>query len=225
MPISSATLSAPRSVRRRKIENGISGARCARLDREEDGEQRDGSGDQQQRCGRAPAGVDGVDERVDEQREPGRDGDGAGDVEVARLGLGAALERARAAPAARRGRRSARSRTAPSASRARSSGCRRAARPAAPPAPATAPHTPSARLRSAPSAKVVVMIDSAAGETIAAPVPCTARAAISHGSDWARPPASEASEKTTSPSMNMRRRPIRSASRPPSSRKPPNVSV
>ena len=43
--------------------------------------------------------------------------------------------------------------------------------PAAPPAPATAPQMPSARLRSAPSANVVVMIDSAAGETIAAPRP------------------------------------------------------
>ena len=97
--------------------------------------------------------------------------------------------------------------------------------PAAPPAPATAPQMPSARLRSAPSANVVVMIDSAAGETIAAPRPWTARAAISHVSDCARPPASEASENTTSPSMNIRRRPSRSAIRPPSSKKPPNVSV
>ena len=55
--------------------------------------------------------------------------------------------------------------------------------PAAPPEPATAPHTPSARLRSAPSAKVVVTIDSAAGERIAAPRPCTARAATSQ--PWA----------------------------------------
>jgi len=80
-------------------------------------------------------------------------------------------------------------------------------------------------LRSAPSANVVVMIDSAAGETIAAPRPCTARATISHASDCARPPASEASENRISPVMNMRLRPSRSASRPPSSRKPPNVSV
>ena len=97
--------------------------------------------------------------------------------------------------------------------------------PAAPPAPATAPQTPSARLRSAPSAKVVVIIDSAAGETIAAPRPCTARATISHPSDWAIPPANDATENSTRPSMNMRLRPSRSASRPPSSRKPPKVSV
>ena len=51
--------------------------------------------------------------------------------------------------------------------------------PAAPPEPATAPQTPSALLRSAPSRKVVVTIESAAGERIAAPRPCTARAAIS----------------------------------------------
>jgi hypothetical protein len=84
---------------------------------------------------------------------------------------------------------------------------------------------PSARLRSAPSANVVVMIDSAAGETIAAPRPWIARATISHASDCANPPASDANENTISPIMNMRLRPSRSARRPPSSRKPPNVSV
>ena len=51
--------------------------------------------------------------------------------------------------------------------------------PAAPPAPATAPQTPRALLRSAPSAKVVVTIASAAGEMMAAPRPWSARAAIS----------------------------------------------
>ena len=45
--------------------------------------------------------------------------------------------------------------------------------PAAPPLPETAPQMPSARLRSWPSAKVVVRIDSAAGETSAAPSPCS----------------------------------------------------
>ena len=43
--------------------------------------------------------------------------------------------------------------------------------PAAPPKPAMAPQMPSALLRSAPSSKVVVRIDSAAGEMIAAPSP------------------------------------------------------
>ena len=51
--------------------------------------------------------------------------------------------------------------------------------PAAPPEPATAPQTPSALLRSAPSANVVVTSDSAAGDSSAAPRPCTARAMMS----------------------------------------------
>src|SRR3954447_19909549 len=47
--------------------------------------------------------------------------------------------------------------------------------PAAPPAPATAPQTPSALLRSAPSRKIVVTIESAAGGVIGAPHPPAAR--------------------------------------------------
>src|ERR1700704_742984 len=43
--------------------------------------------------------------------------------------------------------------------------------PTAPPAPAIAPQTESARLRSGPSANVVRMIESAAGDTIAPPSP------------------------------------------------------
>jgi hypothetical protein len=85
---------------------------------------------------------------------------------------------------------------------------------------ATAPQIPRARLRSAPSLNVTVMIDSAAGATIAAPRPWTARAAISQPADWAIPPANEAREKTTRPSMNMRRPPIRSATRPTEQEKP-----
>ena len=71
--------------------------------------------------------------------------------------------------------------------------------PTAPPEPATAPQTPSALLRSAPSAKVVVRIESAAGEISAAPRPCTARAATSLTSLWARPPASEANANSHMP--------------------------
>ena len=43
--------------------------------------------------------------------------------------------------------------------------------PAAPPEPATAPQAPSALLRSEPSRKIVVTIDSALGAMIAAPSP------------------------------------------------------
>ena len=71
--------------------------------------------------------------------------------------------------------------------------------PAAPPAPATAPQTPSALLRSAPSLKVVVTIESAAGEMIAAPRPCAARAAISWPSVEEKPAASEATATSSSP--------------------------
>ena len=55
--------------------------------------------------------------------------------------------------------------------------------PTAPPAPAIAPQTASARLRSGPSVKVVRMIDRAAGETIAPPSPCRPRATSSMPSD------------------------------------------
>ena len=95
--------------------------------------------------------------------------------------------------------------------------------PTAAPAPPSAPQIPSALFRSAPSSNVVITIESAAGEMIAAPRPCTARAPISIPSDCARPQTSEAAVKTTTPTRKTRRRPSRSAARPPSSRKPPNV--
>ena len=95
--------------------------------------------------------------------------------------------------------------------------------PTAAPDPPIAPQMPSALLRSAPSSNVVVMIESAAGEMIAAPRPCTARDAISTASEEASPQANDAAVKTTTPIRNTLRRPSRSAMRPPSSRKPPNV--
>lgn len=59
------------------------------------------------------------------------------------------------------------------------------------------------------------MIDSPAGATIAAPKPCAARAASSTPPDHANPPTSETSVKRASPAPNTRRRPKRSAARPP----------
>jgi hypothetical protein len=67
------------------------------------------------------------------------------------------------------------------------------------------------------------MRDSAAGATSAAPAPCTAREIISRTGSWASPPASEAAEKMSSPAANIRRRPNRSAARPPRISKPPKV--
>ena len=68
-----------------------------------------------------------------------------------------------------------------------------------------------------------MMIESVAGEMIAAPTPCTARAPTSTPIEPASPQTSDAAEKTTIPTMNIRLRPSRSPARPPSSRKPPNV--
>ena len=47
--------------------------------------------------------------------------------------------------------------------------------PAAPPRPDTAPQTPSAVCRSRAERNVVVKVDSAAGESIAAPIPWAKR--------------------------------------------------
>jgi hypothetical protein len=94
-------------------------------------------------------------------------------------------------------------------------------RPTLNPAEALAANTPSARFRSAPSANVVAMIDTAAGTVSAAPTPCTARAATSSPAFGASPAASDITPNRTSPARNTARRPYRSAARPPSSRKPP----
>jgi ABC-type branched-subunit amino acid transport system substrate-binding protein len=58
----------------------------------------------------------------------------------------------------------------------------------------------------------------------AAPRPCARRAPTSIPSLPARPPTSEASANSDVPATRIRRRPSRSAARPPSSMKPPYVS-
>ena len=93
--------------------------------------------------------------------------------------------------------------------------------PTANPALAHAPKTPSARLRSSPSANVVAMSETAAGTVSAAPMPCRARATTSTGAPGARPHASDIAPKSESPSTKVRRRPTRSAIRPPRSSSPP----
>ena len=97
--------------------------------------------------------------------------------------------------------------------------------PAAAPLPETAPQTPSAMLRSRPSANIVVRIERAAGASSAPPSPCVTRKAISELSDQAKPASSELTVKRATPAMNSRRRPSRSAILPPSRRKPPNMSA
>ena len=96
--------------------------------------------------------------------------------------------------------------------------------PTTKPEPPIAAHTPSALLRSAP-VNIVVIADSAAGATSAAPTPCATRAAISSAPDPVRPQASEPSVNSTMPASSTRRRPRVSASRPPSSMRPPNAST
>lgn len=91
------------------------------------------------------------------------------------------------------------------------------------PDPATAAQMPIAFPRSDPSSKSVVMIERAAGASAAAPAPCTARRTISSPIECDSPPASEASPNTIRPAMNSRRRPNMSASRPPSSSRPPKA--
>ena len=95
--------------------------------------------------------------------------------------------------------------------------------PATKPTDAVAPYLPSARLRRGPSANPVVIRENAAGATTAAPAPWTTRDATSSTGSCARPPASEAAEKASSPAMNIRRRPSRSAARPPRISSPPNA--
>jgi len=95
--------------------------------------------------------------------------------------------------------------------------------PTVAPAAPMAPHSPSALLRSVPSGNMFITIDSAAGKTTAAPNPCTPRIAIKKPSFVARPAPSDAAVNTARPSIRIRRRPSRSAARPPRSRKPPKV--
>ena len=95
--------------------------------------------------------------------------------------------------------------------------------PAAPPTAPIAPQVEIALVRYGPSANEVVRIVSVAGETIAAPSPCTTRAATSMPPVVAAPPTRLASVNRAMPAMNTRRRPYRSAARPPSSRNPAEV--
>src|SRR3954451_13405868 len=97
--------------------------------------------------------------------------------------------------------------------------------PAAPPAAPIAAHAESARLRSAPSVKVVVRMDSVAGATTAPPRPWKPRATINWPWPCDRPPASEAAANRNSPAIRTFLWPSRSAARPPSSRKPAKVIV
>ena len=182
-------------------------------------------GDQQQdRAGRGPADVGRLRDRVDEQREAAGDRDRAGRVEAAVAEVGAAL----AGRTAARGR----STSAPTGTLTKKIHSQPRYLVMIPPkrtpaaAPRAAERAPDSRAPCSarrPPRKVVVTIDSAAGEMIAAPMPCTARAPISTPMLLASPQTSEAMVKSVRPTRKIRLRPSRSAMRPPRSRKPPNV--
>ncbi len=81
--------------------------------------------------------------------------------------------------------------------------------------PLHAAQMPSARPRSTGSRHTTRTIASDAGSSSAAPTPASARAPISTDTDGASAHSSDAIVNTAVPAMKMRRRPSRSASRPP----------
>ena len=92
--------------------------------------------------------------------------------------------------------------------------------PRAAPRAAEAPHTPITMDRRS-GGKSGRIIDSEAGLRIEAPIPWTTRAAINHPTAGAMPEPRDPTIKTTTPTMNVRRRPFRSARRPAMSRNAP----
>jgi hypothetical protein len=92
--------------------------------------------------------------------------------------------------------------------------------PAAPPPAATAVQAATARSRSRPSAKMVVMIESAAGAVVAAPSPWKARETTIISLETERPQQREAAVKTASPTTKVLLLPHRSATLPAKSKKP-----
>jgi hypothetical protein len=62
------------------------------LDQQEGDQQHERTGDQQQRLRRSPADIDGVDDRVDEQRQARGDGDRARQIKRVGVVVGAALD-------------------------------------------------------------------------------------------------------------------------------------
>jgi hypothetical protein len=83
---------------------------------------------------------------------------------------------------------------------------------------------PIAFARSPGEVNMIMISDSATAETTAPPRPWIARAMTSTSCEPARPQASDDTVKSAMPLTKRRRCPNRSPRRPPSSRKPPNVS-
>jgi len=90
--------------------------------------------------------------------------------------------------------------------------------------PLIPPQAPSATPRFS-TGTAALRIVSVSGVTIAPPIPCAARAAISASTDGASAAAAEASVKMPRPMTNSRRRPKRSPSAAPVRSRTANVSV
>ena len=94
-------------------------------------------------------------------------------------------------------------------------------RPSENPLAPKAEYTLMARVRMGPSWNVVVSSDSPAGAVNAAAMPLMNRAAISRPTLLTSPPNSDATANRARAARKTRRRPSRSAARPPSSSRPP----
>jgi hypothetical protein len=97
--------------------------------------------------------------------------------------------------------------------------------PSAIAAPVIAPHKPIACARSRRSVNTFVKSESVDGNTIAAPTPITARAAISAPALSVSPPARLARPKTDSPASSIPLRPNRSDKLPTTSTDPANSKL
>ena len=95
-----------------------------------------------------------------------------------------------------------------------------ASTPTAAPLAAVADQAPRARRRSPGSVKVVTRMLRVAGARMAPRCPWAARAVISQAPLWASPPMRLHTVNTVSPMMKTRRRPKRSAARPPEHQEP-----
>ncbi|PXX61085.1 hypothetical protein DFR70_109276 [Nocardia tenerifensis] len=97
--------------------------------------------------------------------------------------------------------------------------------PAAAPRPVTADQIAMARTRSRSSVKILRIIDTVEGISIAAPIAHSARPTSSCHGSFAVAATIDASANTTHPATNMRLRPIRSPSPPHSTSSPPSSSA
>ncbi len=100
-----------------------------------------------------------------------------------------------------------------------------ASSPTAAPAPTARTNIAIARERCGPGAVIPISSTITLGAAIAAPTPCSARAATSTPAEGASPPATEAITKTTTPRSRARRGPIMEPAFPLSRISPPKASA